>query len=203
MAFLPFVPFLDCAEVVMFFSNNATFWNLTLGMKYSGAVTLTELTALAVQIDAWWGADLRNRISTFATLTQIRCTGLTTATDPSYSMPPSATPDGALTGSPMPPSVCMGVTFQTALRGRSYRGRNFVAGRVQEELANEASWAATPLANMLVKYQALPAAVAVAGWSHVVLSRQLDGARRTVGASTPVTGYRANAPVATQRKRLV
>lgn len=202
MPFLPFIPFSNCAEAVLAFSQNATFWLLTLGFQKAGGITGTDLSDLCDAIDDWAVADLQARISTEATLDSIKATDLSTAVSPSFTKSPTLTGVCTLAGTPIPPSVTMVVTFQTALRGRAYRGRNYVAGRIQAELQTERSWNATPVSDMQTAYANGAGYWGPLGWTHCVLSRQINNVRRTLGAATPVINYRANAQIGSMRGRL-
>lgn len=201
MPFLPFIPFLDCAEVVIQMTQQAIPWFLTSGWKFSTAVTLADLVALAGGIDTWITNELAPLISSNVNIVGIKVTGLTSAVDPTFVATPTTT-TGSLAGTVLSAQAAMVVTFATALRGRSYRGRNYVAGRVTGELLTVTQWNNAPVAAMGEAYQDLPDTMGPLGWTHVVLSRQNNNVRRTVGVATPVTSWTAKAQIATQRKRL-
>lgn len=201
MPFLPFIPFPDCADIVLRFVQQGVPWFLTLGAKFNTAVTLADLQNLVNAIDSWFTTDLSPRISTNCTLQDIKVSGLTTNVDPVIVQSPT-TSTGSLAGTVLPAQAAMVVTFSTALRGRSYRGRNYVAGRVASEQFTVTEWNSVPIAAMNSAYANLPGQIGPSGWSHVILSRQNGGVRRTVGHAEPVVGYTAKALMATQRKRL-
>jgi hypothetical protein len=202
MPFLPFIPFLDCADLVIHFTEQSVQWLLTFGFKYSGAVGVPELNALLGAVDSWITSDLAGQIGTTDTIDFIRATGLTTAVDPSITLTP-ATTAGTLAGNVLSAQAAMVTTFVTALRGRSYRGRQFLGGRVHGDLLTTSAWTAARQAAVHTMYTNLPAAVGAVGWTHVILSRQLNNVRRVVGVSTPVVDYLTKVAIATQRKRLI
>jgi hypothetical protein len=202
MPFLPFVPFADCAEAVFQFLEQSIPWNLTMGFKFSGPIALADLVTLEGLLDSWWTTYLAGQISALDSLQAIKLTDLTSVTGPTFSAAPSTTPNGTLAGAPLTAQAAMVVTFNTALRGRSYRGRNYVGGRVSPDLLTVTTWAAARVTAMYTAYLNLPSLVGPGGWTQVVLSRYNAGIRRVVGVATPVVRYEAKSQVATQRKRL-
>jgi len=202
MPFLPFIPFLDGAESIIHFTQQSSQWILTQGWKFSGPVTLTDLQNLASALDAWITAQLAAEISNSVSIDYIKVTGLTTVTDPTVTIVPT-TPAGTLTGLVLAAQTALVVTFLTANRGRSFRGRNYVAGRVNGDLLTVTTWQPARVAAMGLTYVNQPGIVNPTGWTHQILSRFNNGVRRTVGVSTPVLQYVAKGQVATQRKRLV
>jgi hypothetical protein len=202
MPFLPFIPFLDCADLVIHFTQQTSLWLLTMGFKYAGPVGVPELTTLTGAIDLWISGFLAAQIESTTTIDFIKATGLTTAADPVITVPAS-TPAGTLVGNVLTAQAAMCVTFHTANRGRSYRGRNFVAARVHGDLQTVTTWTAVRQAAIQNAYNNLPGIVAPTGWTQCILSRQNNSVRRLVGVATPVLAYEAKVQVATQRKRLL
>ena len=202
MPFLPFITFPNSAEVVLKFLQGSAPWFLTLGFHSASSVVPTDVDNLAASIDYWWSNFLSAQITTSAVLQEIVATDLSTQFGYQKILPPATVPAGTLIGTEAPVGDAMIVTFKTALRGRSYRGRNYVAGRVQGDIANENTWTTVRVLAMQNVYDNLPASIAAANWSHVVLSRYLNGNRRIVGAETFVQNYIAKGRIGTQRKRL-
>lgn len=203
MPFLPFIPFLDCAEVVYRFTQQSKLFFLTLGFQFNTAVTLTDLQTLETAADTWWTNFLAGQISTNCALNDIKVTGLTTATDPAFATPPATQAAGTLTGTVLDAASAMVVTFNTAKRGRSYRGRNYVAGRITADLQTISTWTSGRVAAVQNAYINIPSTFGPVNWSHVILSRQENSVRRTVGVATPVVSYTTKTQIGSQRGRLI
>lgn len=92
----------------------------------------------------------------------------------------------------MPGNVTMSVSFRTALRGRSFRGRNYVAGLTEDQVAGNI-FISTLSASWKAAYEAIAAAIASTGWTWVVVSRfsgvdavTKEPIPRAAGVTTPV-----------------
>lgn len=197
-----FIPFANCVEVVMFFLHQAITWNLTFGVLCPSAPDLTMLDLIHDTFDDWWENELKAQVSTNETLTAIKCTDLTTQSGPVLEAPPAGTGLGTLTGSVLSAQAAIVTTFVTALRGRSYRGRSYLAGRVTADLDSVVAYSNTRRSAVQGAYEALPGRLNDNGFNHVVLSRQLNNVRRTTGVATVVTAYTTRINVYTQRRRL-
>ena len=92
-------------------------------------------------------------------------------------------------------------TLQTASRGRSFRGRSFLAGLPEADLATPNLWANSLVVAMQSAYAALLPAVNVGGQFLAVASHRAGGAPRTSGVLTQVIAVRANDRVGSQRRR--
>jgi len=92
-------------------------------------------------------------------------------------------------------------TLRTDLRGRSYRGRFYLAG-MADTLLVDGEWVITSAANLAEFLQDVQAAAELLGWKLVVLSRWLNEVERITALGQEVTGIliRALAP-GSQRRR--
>lgn len=203
MPFLPFIPFLDCAEVVVQGVNSATAAYLTMGFKFGGSIGSGDLDALLAIIEDWYHASVQPNITAEAAFNSAKATDLTTATGPISNLTFTGPNDGSASGAGVSNQDAMCVTFNTAKRGRSYRGRNYVPALPVGARVNGTLWTGTVAGVWTATYDDLKIRTLAGGWTHVVLSRQEGSIRRTVGVATPVTSYRANTPIATQRRRII
>jgi len=111
--------------------------------------------------------------------------------------------DGDQTGDSLPGGSAFVVKFLTGRVGRSFRGRNYIAG-IPESLCALGAVGATFIEGVLNFYETFMVNMTSFGYQWVVVSRQLNGATLTPPASIPVTsvGYSTNA-VRSQRRRNV
>lgn len=102
-------------------------------------------------------------------------------------------------------SLALVVTLRTGIAGRSFRGRNYIAGLASSQVDSSDPNRLTGAA----------AAQVAARWSDVLLeigtfaeadvvvaSRIADGLPRTLGVVTPVVSYSANTRLDNQRRRM-
>jgi len=202
MSFLPYIPFANCAEVVLQGVQDSAAAYLTFGVQKSGAFSGSDLSDIADIFDTWYGSNLQPYMSVDIAFNEIKVTDLTTSSSPVVQKNVTAPQQGAVTSDAVPSQVALIVSFITGLRGRAYRGRNYVPGMPAAGLVAPGHWNTTQTAAIQGAYEQLPILLAAAGFFHVVLSRQVDGVRRTVGQPTPVAFYVAKEPVGTIRRRV-
>jgi len=202
MPFLPFIPFADCIDVFWDFIQQGVPWAVTMGIKSNTPVDQTVLDNLFAVLDNWWTATMAPNTSSNCTLRGVKLTDLTSSTGPTFTYPPTTTA-GTLTGAVLPAQAAIVVSLVTALRGRSYKGRNYWAGRVSADQSTVTQWTSSRVTAHTTTYSTLMSDLGAAGFSLQVLSRYNAGVRRTVGVATPVQYSIAKAPMATQRRRLL
>lgn len=197
MVYIP-VPNTALAELI--WSTASGISEITLGFKGDAAWTAATLEDLADALDSWESTNLNGLINSGATLTQIRCTSQESDSAPVYVK--SVSLAGGHVNAIMPMNVTVTVTFRTALRGRSYRGRNYLPALSEDFcLADEVTSGYRTQA--LLAYGLLNTAVAgVNSAEHCVISRYHDKAPRAVGVATPVVSYAMEVTLDSQRRRL-
>lgn len=193
-----------CAEVaIKYLVNGADCTNILHFTKGAGAAfTLPELSGLASAVSgAWAGGILQSLCSTVLGLS---CT----ATDISAlgGMQAVNTADMAFTGSvntpTLPSNVAFAVKFLTGRVGRSFRGRNYIAGLGESQVGgNQIS---TALADAFVQgYVDIRSAIQDEGWEWVVVSRTIGGVVNTPPLTFKVTDINyTDVRVDTMRSRL-
>jgi len=151
----------------------------------SGGVNITSLGVLVGAISNWVINEYAPLLSDDWTATKVRAVDLTSQTGPVVEA--SVTAVGGIAGEANPNNVAACVSFRTAQRGRSARGRNFVPG-VPGSLTTLNTLDAGWIEDLLTAYNLMPGAgTFVTGWEWVVLSRQFEGAPRTFGIGVPIT----------------
>jgi len=165
-----------------------------------GSITLTDAENLRDAIIAWWTVSISNQLSSELTFHTLYMTDLTTQTSPVYEFPVTLT---GQVGSPaMPGSVTLAVSFITAGRGRSSRGRNYIIG-LAESTVSENAVSQLYADNMQGFYEDLITAAQSANFIWIVFSRITDGGERLSGLEQPVLSCKVtDLTVDTQRRRL-
>lgn len=190
---MPFVPILNAAEFELVYLYDGQICENTIGVQFTADPSAGALDGVAAIFHTWFTGAFGTNLSSALSLTAIKGTSLTTdssaAIEYSTGLPEAGT--GPAAGAPGNVAPC--ISFKTGLRGRSFRGRNYIVGVPQTELT-EATLDAGWLAAVTGAYNALPALLEPAGATWVVLSR-FSGVDplthrpipRVAGIATPVS----------------
>jgi hypothetical protein len=106
---------------------------------------------------------------------------------------------GALSGRGVPPNVAFVISLHTAVRGRSHRGRIYLAGLIETLAADPSTaWSSTAISSMATIWSTFTSQLSAGPGSPfmVVASYKLEEA-------LSVDEVRFNAPFGTQRKRAI
>lgn len=174
---------------------------ICVGILKNTAVTLPDLATVTTDMEAWRVAEMVPLTSVSVTFTQWYALSLTSATSPSLITPivlDTAGTDFAVT---VPNNSTLVTTFQTDLRGRSYRGRAYWYGIAAANLFNSTEADPSYAAALTAAFAAINSYL-TSGFAHVVISYQNNNVVRTTAARTPVTGYRTEVRMDSQRRRL-
>ena len=196
------VPVDSVAEVELIISLYGQRCENTLYFRQSGAWTAENMDLLAASMVAWYTANIAPLQNNNTSLVLVRVTDLSAdgqGIEYAEGLPVNGT---YAVGDGMPNNVTAAIKFSTALRGRSYRGRNYVVGLTSAQIS-----ANTLLSTTAVAYQAaysllmsLESGTLDPDW--VVVSRYHDKAVRTAGVATTITHVSMNLDLDSQRRRL-
>jgi len=164
----------------------------TLWFEFATDPAAADLIVLGTAIRDWWIAQYKPLVSSACELREVVVSSMTTASSAQVTVTPTATAAGSAGANIMPGNVTMSVSFRTALRGRSFRGRNYVAGMTEDQVAGNI-FVSTITGTWKSAYEAIAAAIASTGWTWVVVSRfsGVDAVTkvpipRATGVTTPV-----------------
>ena len=150
-----------------------------------GGINVANLTTLAVAVEDWWALNVANLLSFDWSTTRVSAIDLTSITGPAVDVPSSTV--GGFSGEAAPNNVAACVSFRTASRGRSGRGRNFVPGIPNSEITLN-TLSSGFIGDLLNAYNLLPGAgTFLAGWEWVVASYFSAGVARVAPVNFPVT----------------
>lgn len=166
----------------------------TLTFRLGATLTPSNLLTLCNDIEAWWIANYAPLTSGANSLVEVVATDLTTATGPSISVSPVGGDPGGVAGDFLPMNASLAVSFRTALRGRSFRGRNYFVGLADSNVAGNTVEAGLVAAIQDAYELLLPVGGTFTDdWIWVVASRfsgvDVDGhpIPRAAGLTTPIT----------------
>lgn len=201
---MAFVPFTDCAEVVVSYrtlTNNTVMKNVFGVHSTTGPWSLASLTTLVEAVRDWWAADCKTWVSVELELVNVLARDLSVVD--SYVVELGASVAGINNSPLLPASVTIAAKFTTGLAGRSFRGRwywcGLTEGQVSGDYVAEATASTILAALRVLRETTLPSV----DCELVILSRQHNGTLRTVGVATVVTAITwTDLRVDTQRRRL-
>lgn len=201
---MPFVPVPNTAQ----FNLRGTYLGEqvenTLYVRSSAAWTPASLQQVTTNMSAWWATTVLPLLSTSYVYRECYGVDLTSNTGPTATETPVGTEFGSQNGDPLAGSIALCVSFRTASRGRSFRGRNYVCGVVEPNITGNtiaSAWAES----VVLAYQILlvPDEVLAPGFEWVVASRFANKQPRSSGIATPVTSVLVvDYFVDSQRRRL-
>lgn len=199
---MAFIPAPNAVEVVLRFTWGGQVVALTLSFLGAAPATSITLANLASSVISWWQANLRAQTAPQTVLSHVQATALDSNTAPTVVVPVTSGGAGTSAGATAPNNVTVTTTFLTALRGRSYRGRNYAVGLTTGSINGSTQLLNATGAALLAAYTALPAAVTGAGFQHAIVSRFTNNAPRATAVVTPVNGYQQEMFLDSQRRRL-
>lgn len=182
MAFQP-VP--DVAQIVIEgrMDNQLIINDLYFAVS-GGGITPINLLTITDAVATWWQTTILPNLS--EDYSSVRAIGvdLTTQTGPRVEV--AAADTGGVGSESAPNNVAACVSFRTALRGRSFRGRNYVAGIPNVDITLN-TLNPVLMGSLIAGYTLLVGAgLFEAGWEWVVVSRQAGGLIRPEGVPSPI-----------------
>lgn len=191
---MPFVPVTNTAAVELRMLMDDQQVENTLTFRLGATLTPSNLLTLCNDLEAWWIANYAPQTNAQNSLVEIVATDLTTATGPSISVSPVGGDPGGGSGDFLPMNASLAISFRTASRGRSFRGRNYFVGLSEGQVTGNT----VDLAVVAALQDAYELLLPVGGiftddWIWVVTSRfsgvDVDGRPipRAAGLTTPIT----------------
>lgn len=199
---MAFIPAPECVKIALNFLVIVDTFSLVFHARTPAAVLPSDCAALAGIYKGWAIAHLMSLLSFQTSLEEVVATDLTSLTGSVFHDTVGLPFVGGNANPTMPVSNALCVTLNTALRGRSYRGRSYVAGMPSTAQSGPSHFTDPYTSSMQAAYEALPTAVTAGGYIAAILSERNAGAPRVSGVTTPIVGVRANVKIATQRRRL-
>jgi hypothetical protein len=183
--------------------ENTTYWD------FGEEPLFADMTALATALANWWSANIADLVSDQVRIREVTVTSLDSATGPQANFVPPTFIDGALESPSLPNINSLSVSFRTALRGRSFRGRNYVVGLTESQVTDNTVDVPTT-EGYQAAYTALRtgATASIAAWSVVSRYSGVDPVTkkpipRVEGIATPITSVVIVDPIIDgQRRRL-
>jgi hypothetical protein len=202
-----FVPVPDTCAIELRFTRGGQQVENTLSFYNSAGVDTTNMLTLATLCADWWYNTLRAVQANSLIHTEVYARSLDSETAPTTTYTGRSGQTGALaTGTTiLPNNVTFCISFRTAGRGRSYRGRNYMLG-LTTAWKDGVDTVDTGYANAAVAAyeELLPGgAYDPTPYRWVVASRYFNKAPRNPGIAIPITAVLyVNADIDSQIRRL-
>lgn len=199
---LPYIPVPNTLQANVRFTCAGQQIENTFNFDYESLGFGAGAIAAAGVLSTTWWPPVRGALSNQLVMTEIYIVDLSSESGEVRTVSPPTPSNGSRTAVAAPLNVTLCVSFRTAQRGRSYRGRSYVCGLAIDAIDGQ-NIASAISGGVLAAYQALVAAAGTASVPMVVVSRQHNGDRRTTGVATPiVSALLHDTVVDSQRRRL-
>jgi hypothetical protein len=98
----------------------------TLYFRHAGAVSVTQMQQLGLDLIAWWTDEMAPNLSVAVVLNEVAVIDISDVAGPSIAVVATTGTAGTQSDETLPNNVSLCVSFRTAGRGRSARGRNYL-----------------------------------------------------------------------------
>lgn len=199
---MEFIPTVNTVEVQLTMRLDGQHIENTLSFQRDDGWDAEGMEALAEYLFSWWDEHIAPQLSQELSLVGCIITDQTSDTAPSLTFTPSSPLAGEREQPSEPNNVCICVSFRSAARGRSSRGRNYVSGLgVSDVTGNE--FDQNLLDNLVDGYSFLISDPIDLTTDWVIISRFTGGSPRTEGYIYQVQSVVAvDNTIDSQRRRL-
>lgn len=199
---MAFIPIANCIKAELRLSWDTQEVENVFHFITPGAVTPGDLAAVAEGVEDWWMTNVRPQVPTTVIYRETYATDQSSATGGTFTASGASGSAGTDTGVSLPNNVTIAVSFRTAFRGRSYRGRVYHIGLQESQVTNNTVVSST-ISGLASWYSELMTAANFGGCVLAVASRYLNNAPRVLGVATEVIDVVvADNVVDSQRRRL-
>lgn len=198
---MPFIPVPNVVKLEAIFNFNGQICENVHHYEKDVAWDVASMQNLASEYIQAWTTFLRPTMTNEVSLSNIKVTDLTTQFSNGIEYSTGLPLAGSSVAPASPNNVTLSVTWVTAFRGRSFRGRTYHIGLKESEVGqNEVTVSYAGI--MAAFYGALFTSVPSTGETMVVVSYREGNAPRAEGLATPIIGISINRTVDSQRRRL-
>lgn len=205
---MAFVPVPNTAKACLKWTIDNQLVCNTLWFEKSSGYTPATLNSLGTALNSWVVANMLPAQSHDALYQGCDVVDMSALGAPGVSVPLVPPQMGGSGVHAYPTNVTAAIKFLTGLTGRSFRGRNFFVGLADGQ-ADHDVLLPSAVSSLKAIYDALPSFLVSLAVEHVVASL-FSGVTsggvpipRTVGVTTPITGYALDPFLDSMRRRLI
>lgn len=196
--------FQECPGILqleVFFTQQGQRVENVFHMKQDGPYTNVAVADLVGDLQNWATTEWPLVAQTGAAVVGGRGVDLSTEVGATAEFTLAEPVPGTLAGTNVPMNSTVAVSWHTALRGRSYRGRTFHVGLSSAQFV-DSQLTVVAIAALIYSYNRLKTIMNVGTARMAVLSRRHGGVLRAVGVGTDITTVTVNGALDSQRRRL-
>jgi hypothetical protein len=199
---MPFIPVPNTVEVEVIFEMQDQVVENTL--YYANETpSLENVTSLLEEINTAIQDQLIPLLSSAITLVRLVATLISVVDGFVVTNTTGMPVSGGGSDDALPSNVALCISKRTALRGRSARGRNYIAGIPLDARETQDTLTSAFTSGVVSAFETILGAGADGGWVPVVVSRFHSGAPRTTGVTNPITNVIVTDNIMdSQRRRL-
>jgi len=181
---MAFIPALNTAQVHVRTTLLSQQVENILYFENSDTIGAGDLITLCEYVGDWWNDHLKGNLSNQLTMREIYAVDMTSSTAPTGVDLTHNGVAGSQTSPAMPGNVTIAISFRTAGRGRSSRGRNYLPGMVEAGVSGN-SIDNTYGALFVAAYEEL-ISDPLTGWTWVVASFYANHSPRVTALLQPI-----------------
>ena len=204
---MPFIPVANTARVCVKYRLHGQDVCNIMWFEKGSVWTGTDLNSLCTAINSWVIAEIMPHVSEDMTFVGTEARSMEGVGAPGVELPVVPGEEGGVLFPALPGNVAVAIKFLTGLTGRSFRGRNYIAGWPEPHVTGN-SLDTTHVPTWVGAFEALASYLVGLAANHVVVSlfsgvdSNGDPIPRSSGVTTPVTNYDLDTDVDSMRKRL-
>lgn len=200
---MAFIPVANTAKIEAVYWNGNSYSENVFHFKASAALDEAALVDLAEDLHSWWTTSARGFMPPTLFLSKIIVSDLTSESAPAIEYTAGLPSPGTSSGTILPMNVTAAVKWTTGYRGRSYRGRTFMVGLIEENVTGDQIISAA-LANYKGVFEyLLNNTFSQVDGGLAVVSRYHNNAPRSQGVATLITDVDIDPTIDSQRRRLL
>lgn len=201
---MPFIPTPNTAQLELVYNWAGQVCETVLHYTKASPWTFEHLEELVDVARATWITNMVTRMPGTLSLITVRGIDISSETGPVAETTQDLPATGSAPNPSLPNNVAITITKRTALRGRSYRGRIYHPGLMENQVAGNLVDPAslTGIVGAWEEFLALSLPLQADEALMVVVSLRNAGQPRTEGVATLVTNLTSDGTVDSQRRRL-
>lgn len=199
---MAYIPAVNCVRVSLEMKWDAQVVVNTLHFVKGSAVVVADLALVATAAQNWWNSYARPNVSDTLSLQAVNVIDLTTSSSPSLNQPVSPALVGANATQTMPSNVTAVISWRTAFRGRSARGRYYWPGLVSNQVFNNVEITSAAQLFMTVAAANISGFFSPLGFTQAVVSYYANKLPRATALIQPITSAVVDVFVDSMRRRL-
>lgn len=197
----PYIPVDNTIQVVAVQNIQGEIAENVFHFTKSSAWGSADLVTVANAVKAAYSNKIAPLTTAAWSLTEIRIADLTTQTGIAYDTGVTGV-SGTGAGVAVPNNVAAVISWGTAQRGRSFRGRTYIGGLASGHVVNTNQLDSDGVSALDQFAAALQDTASFAGGSLAIVSYCNNKAWRTTGVATPVISHTSEVKLRTQRRRM-